>query len=131
MGITRPQATIAILNSIINNLSDEEKDDGLDIYLRYAIACVKQDIAFTEENGLKSTIMYMISDNYKERFKAEYKQLVIRREKLADLIEKYAYRELEFKLDTPINILIDQWQYMTKYLCALIERAKYEDINLD
>ena len=80
---------------------------------------------------LIDTIDGMTSVDYKERFKAEYQQLNIRRNKLADLIEKYADRELEFELDTPINVLIDQWQYMTKYMCVLIERAKYEGINLD
>ena len=122
MGITRPQATIAILNSIINNLSDEEKEDGLDIYLRYAIACVKQDIAFTEDKGLKSTIMYMISDNYKERFIAEYKQLTIRIDKLSKAL---ASANINF------NSSVVQLDYMEAYAGILRDRAKIEGIKLN
>lgn len=125
MGITRPQATIAILNSIINNLSDEEKEDGLDIYLRYAIACVKQDIAFTEDKGLKSTIMYMISDNYKERFIAEYKQLTIRIDKLSKAL---ASTNINFNCSR--ELLTTQLHYMQAYAGVLRDRAIIEGIDL-
>lgn len=126
MGITRPQATIAILNSIINNLSDEEKEDGLDIYLRYAIACVKQDIAFTEDKGLKSTIMYMISDNYKERFIAEYKQLTIRIDKLSK-----ALASTNINFNCSVELLKIQLDYMEAYAGILRDRAKIEGIKLN
>ena len=124
--LNKAQATIVILNSIINNLSDEEKDDGLDIYLRYAIACVKQDVAFIEDKGLKSTIMYMISDNYKERFIAEYKQLVIRAEKL-----RHALNNMDISFNSDIELLKAQLNYMDAYAGVLRDRAQTEGINLN
>lgn len=125
-GITREQATIAILYAIINNLTEEEKDDGLDIYLRYAIACVKQDNAFKEDKGLKSTIMYMISDNYKERLIAEYKQLTIRADKL-----RQALNNMDISFNTSVDLLKAQLNYMDAYAGVLRDRAKIEGINLD
>ena len=124
--LNKAQATIAILNSIINNLSDEEKDDGLDIYLRYAIACVKQDVAFIEDKGLKSTIMYMISDNYKDRFKAEYKQLVIRADKL-----RQAINNMDISFNSSVELLKIQLDYMDAYAGILRDRARIEGIKLN
>lgn len=124
--LNKAQATIAILNSIINNLTEEEKDDGLDIYLRYAIACVKQDVAFIEDKGLKSTIMYMISDNYKERFKAEYKQLVIRSEKL-----RHTLNNMDISFNSSVELLKTQLNYMDAYAGVLRDRAKIEGIKLN
>ena len=40
-------------------------------------------------NELGSTVKDMVSDNYKKRFKAEYNQAVIRRDKLFKIIDKY------------------------------------------
>lgn len=91
----------------------------------------QEEIFIDVDNELHQTVKGMISDDYKDRFKAEYKQLIIRRDRLADIIEIYADRKLKFELDTPINVLKDQWQYMTQYLLVLIERAQYEGINLD
>ena len=123
--LNKAQATIAILNSIINNLSDEEKDDGLDIYIRYAIACVKQDVAFIEDKGLKSTIMYMISDNYKERFIAEYEQLVIRTEKLRQALDN-----MDISYNDSPELMKAQLHYMDAYAGVLRDRAKIEGIDL-
>ena len=124
--LNKAHATIAVLNSIINNLSEEEKDDGLDIYLRYAIACVKQDVAFVEDKGLKSTIMYMISDNYKERFIAEYKQLAIRIDKLNKVINNYEDNNFTCSKD----LLQAQLNYMQAYAGILRDRAAIENVNI-
>lgn len=80
---------------------------------------------------LIDTIDGMTSTDYKERFKAEYQQLKIRCEKLQSLIYKYTHNKLDFELNTPMEMIIDQWAYMTKYLRILETRAIIEGINLD
>ena len=79
---------------------------------------------------LKDTVPMMISDDYKERFVAEYTQLKIRYEKLYAVLEKYAADKLDFKPTCPIEILYEQLDHMEAYLDVLETRAKYEDIEL-
>lgn len=45
---------------------------------------------------LQETIEMMNSNDYKERFKAEYHQLKIRTVKLASFLRKYKNNELDF-----------------------------------
>ena len=80
--------------------------------------------------GLKDTVPMMISDDYKERFVAEYTQLKIRYKKLYAVLEKYAVDKLDFKPTCPIEILYEQLDHMEAYLGVLETRAKYEDIVL-
>lgn len=70
------------------------------------------------------------STNYKERFKAEYYQLVERREKLAAMIDKYKAGTLYFTPDCPIELLIRQKVAMTAYKHVLEKRAEIEKIKL-
>ena len=79
---------------------------------------------------LKDTVPMMISDDYKERFVAEYVQLKIRYDKLYAVLEKYAADKLDFKLTCPIEILYEQLDHMEAYLSVLETRAKYENIQL-
>lgn len=79
---------------------------------------------------LKDTVPMMISDDYKERFVAEYSQLSIRYKKLYVVLEKYAADKLDFKPTCPIEILYEQLDHMEAYLSVLETRAKYEDIEL-
>lgn len=77
------------------------------------------------------TIMkWMESDNYKERFKAEYYQLVERREKLTIMIDRYKAGTLDFTPDCPVELLIRQKAAMTAYKTALEKRALIEKIKL-
>ena len=80
--------------------------------------------------GLKDTVEMMVSDDYKERFVAEYTQLKIRYDKLYAVLEKYAADKLDFKPTCPIEILYEQLDHMEAYLSVLETRAKYEDIEL-
>ena len=80
---------------------------------------------------LKDTIDGMLSKDYKERYIAEYRQLDIRITKLDAILEKEDKKKLEFKLNTPIEMLLDQYYAMLKYRRILRARAKYEGINLD
>ena len=72
----------------------------------------------------------MGSDDYKERFVAEYVQLKIRYKKLYAVLEKYAADKLDFKPTCPIEILYEQLDHMEAYLSVLETRAKYEGIEL-
>ena len=80
--------------------------------------------------GLKDTVEMMVSDDYKERFVAEYTQLKIRYDKLYAVLEKYAADKLDFKPTCPIEILYEQLDHMGAYLSVLETRAKYENIQL-
>lgn len=80
---------------------------------------------------LKDTIEGMLSDDYKERFKAEYKQLIIRLDRLETIINKFYDDDLDFTLSCPIELLIDQSDIMERYVEVLRKRASHEGINLD
>ena len=80
---------------------------------------------------LKDTVPMMTSDDYKERFKAEYFQLKIRRDKLSKMIDCYYAEELDFKLSSPIGVYMDQMDHMDAYLHILEKRARHEGIDLN
>lgn len=80
---------------------------------------------------LKDTIEGMTSDDYIERFKAEYNQVSIRLNKLATILDNYHKKELPFTLECPITLLEVQAGLMVKYKDVLRARAKYEGIKLD
>ena len=74
---------------------------------------------------LKNTIPLMTSDDYRERFKAEYYQTKIRAGKLQSLIQ--------YDMDlanSPKIILERQLNAMLDYLSTLALRAEFEGINL-
>ena len=80
---------------------------------------------------LKDTIEDMLSDDYKERFIAEYNQVKIRVAKLESMITKYYKKELDFQPTTPIDVLVRQKIFMFRYMKILELRATYEGIDLD
>ena len=79
---------------------------------------------------LKDTIEMMQSDDFKERFKAEYKQTKIRYEKLHKTLIKAEAGKLNFTPSCPISLLKDQAHHMGMYLYCLEVRAEYEGIDL-
>lgn len=78
---------------------------------------------------LKDTIELMTSDDYRERFKAEYYQLKIRTSKLHSLLAKID--ELNFKPTCPRVVLERQLHSMLDYLSELAFRADLEGVNLE
>lgn len=82
-------------------------------------------------NELKETVALMNSENYKERFKAEYRQTRIRYEKLHRMIVKYEAGTLNFKPTCPIEILRSQKASMGQYLYFLEVRAEIEGVDLE
>ena len=79
---------------------------------------------------LKDTIELMNSDDYKDRFKAEYYQAKIRYDKLHKMLIKYEAGTLGFEPSCPKEILEDQEYYMKDYLKTLEIRAEIEKIEL-
>ena len=79
---------------------------------------------------LSDTIDLMCSNDYKDRFKAEYYQTKIRYDKLHKVLVKYSAGTLEFQPSCPIEILRNQCSHMGSYLYDLEVRAEIEKIEL-
>lgn len=79
---------------------------------------------------LKDTIDMMNSDNYKDRFRAEYYQTKIRYEKLHRMCVKYEAGTLSFTPSCSLDILKQQKSAMGQYLYCLELRAEIENIEL-
>ncbi len=79
---------------------------------------------------LKDTAVLMKSDNYKDRFAAEYYQLAIRYKKLKAMLDSWDAGTLEFSPTCPRSTYNIQIQAMVEYLAALEVRAVMENISL-
>ena len=79
---------------------------------------------------LKDTVELMLSEDYKERFKAEYYQTKIRYEKLHKMLVKYEAGTLNFEPTCSLALLKTQSVNMEQYLCCLEVRAEIEGIEL-
>lgn len=84
---------------------------------------------------LKDTVTGMTSDDYKERFKAEYQQLKIRCDRLKHFVNQIEVAQIlgkeEPEHDCPIDVLRDQLAYMGLYQTLLEKRAIIEEIELN
>lgn len=80
--------------------------------------------------SLNETVTMMNSEDFKERFRAEYFQLVIRRNGLENMLQKYKLGTLTFKPSCPYELLYTQLIHMNAYLDVLKERARIENIVL-
>lgn len=78
---------------------------------------------------LKDTITFMTSEDYKDRFIAEYQQTKIRYDKLHKMLVRYDAGTLNFE-PTNISLLREQAAAMGRYLYLLEERAELEQIEL-
>lgn len=89
-----------------------------------------------EENNkeLKEKVELMNSEDYKERFIAEYHQVKIRYEKLKNFCNKIEVEEMlgkeVTKHDCPLELLREQQKYMGLYLSVLEKRALIENVEL-
>ena len=80
---------------------------------------------------LADTVEMMNSSDYKERFKAEYSQLVIRYYGLRNMLEKWDNGTLEFEPTCPRSTYNLQIKAMTDYIAVLEARAVMEDVDLE
>ncbi len=81
-------------------------------------------------NELRDTIVMMNSEDYKERFKAEYYQVVIRYQKLKSMLDKWDSDQLEFTPTCPRSTYNMQITAMTDYIAVLEARAVMEGVEL-
>ena len=72
----------------------------------------------------------MTSPDYRDRFIAEYQQLVIRYRGLRNMLDKWDRGELEFKPTCPRSTYNMQIKAMTDYIAVLEARAVMEGITL-
>ena len=79
---------------------------------------------------LQDTIPLMNSEDYKDRFRAEFYQLQIRIEKLSLMLDKYFNKELDFTPNCDYDLLHEQLVHMVSYKTILRERARIEKIQL-
>lgn len=92
----------------------------------------------SERNNLESDPLFettygMLSDDWRERAHAETKQLVVRANRLLDIIEHYGE---DFVPLSPPDLLKKQLCFMMQYLIVLNARNVYEnfidtDLDLD
>lgn len=86
-------------------------------------------------NNLQDTVPFMNSDNYKERFVAEYWQTKIRYEKLKTFNTKIEASDMSIMVatpthDCPLCLLKEQQKAMGEYLHTLEVRAVIEGVDL-
>ena len=80
---------------------------------------------------LRDTIEMMNSADYKERFKAEYYQVVVRYQKLKAMLLKWDNGELNFHPTCPRSTYNMQIKAMADYIAVLEARAVMEGIELE
>ena len=79
---------------------------------------------------LNDTIKMMNSDDYKERFRAEYYQLTIRIEKLTSMLSAWKEGKLNFTPICNFDLLEAQLNSMKVYQHFLQTRAAIEGVEL-
>lgn len=79
---------------------------------------------------LNDTIDGMVSNDYKERFIAEYQQLVIRYNSLKKMLENWDGNKLSFVPICPRSTYNMQIKAMADYIEVLEARAVMENIDL-
>ena len=79
---------------------------------------------------LKDTVEMMNSEDFKERFKAEYYQLLIRVNSLTGMLNKWENNTLDFEPKFSKETLENQVIFMKGYVDILLLRAKIEGIDL-
>ena len=79
---------------------------------------------------LERLIELMKSEDYKDRFRAEFYQLEDRIDKLANMLEIYKAGTLDFTPSCSYELLNSQLKAMNEYLLYLTIRAEIEGIEL-
>ena len=79
---------------------------------------------------LKDTVEMMNSEDFKERFKAEYYQLSLRLDALTIMLFKWENNMLDFEPKCSKETLKNQVIFMQGYIDILRLRAEIEEIDL-
>lgn len=99
-------------------------------YLYFLLQCANNGFKGDSKMKLQDTINLMLSDDFKERFQAEYAQDKNRTEGLEKMLEALKAGTLPFKPKCSYELLHEQLVYMQAKLKVLKERAKIEQIDL-
>lgn len=122
-----------VMDKIRNQKSFEIKQEDLNVY---PASIEIRKIKKKEKNNmeLKETVELMNSEDYKERFVAEYHQVKIRYEKLKNFCNKIEVETMlgkeVTKHDYPLELLREQQKHMGLYLSVLEKRALIENVEL-
>ena len=79
---------------------------------------------------LERLIELMKSEDYKDRFRAEFYQLEDRIDKLSNMLEIYKAGTLDFIPSCSYELLNNQLKAMNEYLLYLTIRAEIEGIEI-
>ena len=79
---------------------------------------------------LERLIELMKSEDYKDRFRAEFYQLEDRIDKLSNMLEIYKAGALDFTPSCSYELLNSQLKAMSEYLLYLTIRAEIEGIEI-
>ena len=79
---------------------------------------------------LIDTVPLMNSEDYRDRFKAEYYQVYIRFVKLKAMLEKWDKDELDFEPTCPYSTYEKQIKDIRDYISVIEARAVMENIDL-
>lgn len=79
---------------------------------------------------LRDTVDMMNSNDYKDRFKAEYCQVVIRYGKLKNMLDRWDEGCLNFRPTCPRSTYSLQVKAMEDYIAVLEARAVMEGVDL-
>lgn len=79
---------------------------------------------------LRDTIEMMNSDDFENRFVAEYVQTKIRYDKLHKMLVQYKAGTLSFTPQCSYELLTEQAEFMGRYLQCLEVRAEIEGVKL-
>lgn len=90
---------------------------------------MKNHLLINQVTDLKDTIPMMLSNDYKERFKAEYNQVLIRYQKLKTMLHNWNSGSLNFEPTCPRSLYDLQIKSMQEYLTVLEARACIEEIT--
>ena len=82
------------------------------------------------EMRLDDTAEMMSSPDYKERFRAEYYQIVIRYRKLKAMLDKWDQDMLDFEPTCPRSTYNMQVKAMKDYIAVLEAQAVMESVKL-
>lgn len=86
--------------------------------------------SYRQLNNLNVACLGVISQDYKERFKAEYQALFVRTNRLQHMMTQWEEGTLEFTPTCSKDIYVQQLGFMVGYLHILEERAKLENVDL-
>lgn len=100
------------------------------IFVKGGVEIAKAKSVKVKKISIDKIIELMKSEDYKDRFKAEYYQLYDKHNKLSEMLEKYKAGTLDFFPKCNLYLLGRQKRCMTEYLHILEKRAELEKIKL-